>query len=87
MYQVNVHFQKAPFDQEEFYNWLWITLLLNIFSPLDDFVKTRLYYETLCAFQVFVSLQEPKNIPKALKDLDWVNAMQEELQEFKRNKV
>ena len=32
-------------------------------------------------------LQEPKNIGEAIKDPDWVIAMQEELEEFERNKV
>ena len=32
-------------------------------------------------------MQEPKNIKKALKDPDWVKAMQEELEEFERNQV
>ena len=34
-----------------------------------------------------MSLQEPKNIKDALLNPDWVEAMQEELQEFKRNQV
>src|SRR3978361_2128168 len=43
--------------------------------------------ETLCAMECFVSLQEPKNVKDALLDPDWVKAMQEELEEFERNKV
>jgi hypothetical protein len=34
-----------------------------------------------------VSLEEPKKIEYALKDSDWVNAMQEELNNFARNQV
>ena len=30
---------------------------------------------------------EPKKIEEALKDADWVTAMQEELNEFERNEV
>jgi hypothetical protein len=30
---------------------------------------------------------EPKKIDEALKDVDWVNAMYEELNNFKRNQV
>ena len=30
---------------------------------------------------------EPKKIDKALKDVDWVNAMHEELNNFTRNQV
>ncbi|WJX83409.1 hypothetical protein P8452_66072 [Trifolium repens] len=35
----------------------------------------------------FVSTIEPKNVKEALTDECWVNAMQEELNEFKRNEV
>jgi hypothetical protein len=35
----------------------------------------------------FVSCLEPKNIDEALKDLDWVNAMHEELNNFTCNQV
>ncbi|XP_019265756.1 PREDICTED: uncharacterized protein LOC109243302 [Nicotiana attenuata] len=38
-------------------------------------------------FSAFLSQIEPKNIKEALKDADWINAMQEELHQFKRNKV
>jgi hypothetical protein len=31
-------------------------------------------------------MEEPKNIDKALRDLDWINAMHEELN-IKRNEV
>ena len=48
-------------------------------------VRTRSSYENLIANQAFVSLLEPKSIKEALIDLDWVEAMQEEFQEFKRN--
>jgi primosomal protein N' len=32
-------------------------------------------------------MEEPKDIDKVLRDLDWVNAMHEELNNFKRNEV
>jgi hypothetical protein len=34
-----------------------------------------------------VSSIEPKKIDEALKNVDWVNAMHEELNNFKRNQV
>ncbi|CAM8905658.1 unnamed protein product [Rhodiola kirilowii] len=40
-----------------------------------------------CGFASFVSHAEPKTIADALKDPEWVNAMQEELHQFKRNEV
>jgi hypothetical protein len=35
----------------------------------------------------FVSCIEPKNVQEALQDLDWVNAMHEELNNFTHNEV
>jgi hypothetical protein len=35
----------------------------------------------------FVSCLEPKNVDEALQDLDWVNAMYEELNNFTHNQV
>ena len=39
------------------------------------------------AHNAFISLVEPKNIGEALKDDDWIQAMQEELNQFESNKV
>jgi hypothetical protein len=41
----------------------------------------------LCLFSCFLSQIEPKNITKALDDSSWVEAMQEELLQFKLQKV
>ena len=35
----------------------------------------------------FVSCVEPKNVEEALQDLDWINAMHEELNNFTHNEV
>ncbi|CAM8917648.1 unnamed protein product [Rhodiola kirilowii] len=40
-----------------------------------------------CGFASFVSFAEPKTVAEALKDPEWVNAMQEELHQFERNEV
>ena len=40
-----------------------------------------------CLFHNFMSQEEPKKVEDALKDSDWVTTMQEELNEFERNKV
>jgi hypothetical protein len=39
------------------------------------------------AHSSFVSIEESKDIDRALRDPDWVNAMHEELNNFKRNEV
>jgi hypothetical protein len=40
-----------------------------------------------CEHFSFVSSIEPKKIDEALKEVDWVNAMHEELNNFKRNQA
>jgi len=35
----------------------------------------------------FVSQVEPKSVSEALEDSNWINAMREELNQFKRNEV
>ncbi|GJV94200.1 retrovirus-related pol polyprotein from transposon TNT 1-94 [Tanacetum coccineum] len=40
-----------------------------------------------CLFVDFLSKEEPKKVSEALKHPGWVNAMQEELNQFSRNKV
>jgi hypothetical protein len=42
---------------------------------------------TFCGHHAFVSSFEPQKVHEALGDPDWVNAMQEELESFTRNKV
>ena len=39
------------------------------------------------AHHSFVSCFEPTKVKEALQDLDWINAMHEELNNFTRNKV
>ncbi|MDV2887913.1 hypothetical protein RYX45_22355, partial [Alkalihalophilus pseudofirmus] len=48
---------------------------------------TRSTIQNHSAFHAFVSTIEPKTIDEALKDEDWVLAMQEELNQFVRNDV
>nr|GFA75411.1 hypothetical protein [Tanacetum cinerariifolium] len=40
-----------------------------------------------CMFACFLSQKEPKRVHQALKDLSWIEAMQEELLQFKMKKV
>jgi hypothetical protein len=50
-------------------------------------VQTRSRLTLFCEHFSFLSSIEPKKIDEALKDIDWVNAMHEELNNFKRNQV
>ena len=59
---------------------------LIIGNPEAD-VLTRSATQNECLFHNFLSQEEPKKVEDALKNSDWVTAMQEELNEFERNKV
>nr|GFD07762.1 retrovirus-related Pol polyprotein from transposon TNT 1-94 [Tanacetum cinerariifolium] len=48
---------------------------------------TRGQLANLCLFSCLLSSIEPANVVEALRDVDWVSAMQEELYQFARLKV
>ena len=56
----------------------------TIIGDISRGVQTR---SRLASFCEHVSSIEPKKIDEALKDVDWVNAMHEELNNFTRNQV
>ena len=58
-----------------------------IISDYNQGVQTRSSTQTFCAFNAFISQVEPKTVEEALKDSNWITAMQEELHQFERNKV
>ena len=53
----------------------------------EAYVLTRSATHNECLFHNFLSQEEPKKVEDALIDSEWVIAMQEELNEFERNKV
>jgi hypothetical protein len=57
------------------------TIIRDIFSGVQ--IRSRL--ASFCEHFSFVSFIEPKKIEEALRDVDWVNAMYEELNNFTRN--
>jgi hypothetical protein len=59
----------------------------NILGDIKKGVTTWSRAVTFCEYYWFVSSFEPFNVEDALWDPDWVVAMQEELNNFKRNKV
>ncbi|GKF01826.1 hypothetical protein Tco_0028749 [Tanacetum coccineum] len=68
--------------------------LVNIIGDLGEGILTRsmavMFIATSaseCLFADFLSKIEPKKVSDALKHLGWVNAMQEELNQFYKNKV
>ena len=50
-------------------------------------MQTSSRLASFCEYFSFVSSIEPNKIEEALMDVDWVNAMHEELNNFTRNKV
>jgi hypothetical protein len=59
----------------------------SIIGDISSGVQTRSRLALFCEHFSFVSSIEPKKIDKPFKDVDWVNAMHEELNNFKRNQV
>jgi hypothetical protein len=59
----------------------------QILGDISKGVTTRSRIATFCEHYSFVSSIEPFMVEEALQDLDWVMAMQEELNNFKRNAV
>jgi hypothetical protein len=59
----------------------------TIIEDISRGVQTRSRLTSFCEHFSFVSFIEPKKIEEALKDIDWVNAMHEELNNFTRNQV
>ncbi|KAJ9545484.1 hypothetical protein OSB04_025191 [Centaurea solstitialis] len=67
--------------------WTRAHPLYNVIGDVKDGVKTRSASANYCLHKSFLSKIEPKNVSQALDDSDWLLAMQEELLQFKRNKV
>jgi hypothetical protein len=59
----------------------------NILGSIQRGVTTRSILSNFRAFYSFVSSLEPLSVEQALEDPDWIIAMEEELNNFKRNEV
>jgi hypothetical protein len=59
----------------------------QILGDISKGVTTRSRLANFCEHYSFVSCIEPFRVEEALQDLNWVLAMQEELNNFKRNEV
>ena len=59
----------------------------NILGDIQKGVTTHSRIANFCEYYSFVSSLEPLKVEDALGDPDWVMAMQEELNNFKRNEV
>ncbi|KAL8132390.1 hypothetical protein AgCh_008039 [Apium graveolens] len=58
-----------------------------IIGDASSRVQTRRATQEECLYSSFLSKEEPKKVEEALLDPDWILAMQEELNQFERNKV
>ena len=61
--------------------------LNSIIGDISIGIQTRSRLTSFCEHFLFVSSIEPNKIDEALLDVDWINAMHEELNNFKRNQV
>ena len=59
----------------------------HIIGDISRGVQTRSRLASFCEQYSFISSTEPTKIEDALMDVDWVNAMHEELNNFTRNQV
>jgi hypothetical protein len=59
----------------------------SILGDIHKGVTTRSRFAHFCEHYSFVSSIEPYMVEDALRDSDWVLAMQEELNNFMRNEV
>ena len=59
----------------------------NDIGNIEKRVSTRKALNNFCETMAFVSQEEPKNLNEALKDSNWILAMQEELNQFALNEV
>ncbi|GJX03909.1 retrovirus-related pol polyprotein from transposon TNT 1-94 [Tanacetum coccineum] len=84
----NVHSINQP--PEHINKWIKVHLIDNVIGDPSRLVSTRhqLQDEALfCYFDAFLSSVEPKSYKEALKKSCWIEAMQEELNEFKHFEV
>jgi hypothetical protein len=72
---------KLKHYTQEYIKWF------NILGSIQRGVTTRSRLSNFCAFYSFVSSLEPLTVEQALEDPDWIIAMEEELNNFKRNEV
>nr|GEY18895.1 retrovirus-related Pol polyprotein from transposon TNT 1-94 [Tanacetum cinerariifolium] len=81
----NVQTFYQPYPHEK--KWTKDHPLHKIIGDPKLSVHTKGQLANLCLFSCLLSSIEPTNVAEALKDADWVSAMQEELDQFVRLKV
>nr|GEW04540.1 retrovirus-related Pol polyprotein from transposon TNT 1-94 [Tanacetum cinerariifolium] len=81
----NVHTFYQPYPHEK--KWTKDHPLHKIIGDLKSSVRTKGQLANSCLFSCFLSFIKPANVDEALRDADWVSAMQDELNQLARLKV
>nr|GFB29549.1 hypothetical protein [Tanacetum cinerariifolium] len=81
----NIHTYYQPYLHEK--KWTNDHPLHKIIGDPKSSVRTRGQLANSCLFSCLLSSNEPANVAEALRNADWVRAMQEELDQFARLKV
>nr|GEX87566.1 integrase, catalytic region, zinc finger, CCHC-type, peptidase aspartic, catalytic [Tanacetum cinerariifolium] len=81
----NVHTFYQPYPHEK--KWTKDHPLYKIIGDPKSSVRTRGQLLNSSLFSCLLSFIEPANVAEALRDADWVNAMQDKLDQFTRLKV
>nr|GEV64722.1 retrovirus-related Pol polyprotein from transposon TNT 1-94 [Tanacetum cinerariifolium] len=81
----NVHTYYQPYPHEK--KWTKDHPLHKIIGDPKSSVRIRGQLANSCLFSCLLGSIKPANVAKALRDADWVSAMQEELDQFSRLKV
>nr|GFA19206.1 retrovirus-related Pol polyprotein from transposon TNT 1-94 [Tanacetum cinerariifolium] len=81
----NVHTFYQPYPHEK--KWTKDHQLHKIIGDPKSSVRTRGQLANSCLFSCLLSFIEPANVAEALRDADWISAMQEELDQFARLKL
>ncbi|GJX42753.1 retrovirus-related pol polyprotein from transposon TNT 1-94 [Tanacetum coccineum] len=84
----NVTQIHTPF--EHLGRWTKDQPIANMIGDPSHSVSTQMQLETdamWCYFDAFLTSVEPKNFKQAMLELSWIDAMQEEIHEFKRLEV
>ncbi|GKA76040.1 retrovirus-related pol polyprotein from transposon TNT 1-94, partial [Tanacetum coccineum] len=81
----NIHTFYQPYPHEK--KWTKNHPLHKIIGDPKSSVRTRGQLANSCLFACLLSSIEPANVAEALKDDDWVSAMQDELDQFARLNV
>nr|GEY62769.1 hypothetical protein [Tanacetum cinerariifolium] len=80
----NIHNYYQPYPHEK--KWTKDHPLHKIIGDPKSSVRTRGQLANTCLFSCLLSFIKPANVVEALRDANWISAMQEELDQFTRLK-